>query len=131
MSDLKRTSGLLLAALMASATVTGCSSAPVIELELGKLEILQGGKQVTAVRVNPGVEYVFKVSNVLGRDHNFWIGKKEDLAAQEYSRLTGVKLFRSGTQEIRYTFKAGDTLQFACTLAGHYSPMHADIVVEG
>ena len=131
MNNLKRASGLLFAALLASATVTGCSSAPVIELELGKLEILQGGKQVTAVTVKPGVEYVFRVSNVLGRDHNFWIGQKEDLAAQDYSRLTGVKLFTSGTQEIRYTFKAGDTLQFACTLASHYSPMHGDIIVEG
>ena len=63
---------------MASATLTGCSSAPVRE-----------------------------------------------------AMLTGVKLFSSGTKEIRYTFKPGDTLQFACTLAGHYSPMHADIVVEG
>ncbi len=83
MNSLERASALLLAALMASATLTGCSSAPVIELELGKLEILQGGKQVTAVTVSPGVEYVFKVSNVLGRDHNFWIGRKEDLAAQD------------------------------------------------
>lgn len=131
MNNMKRASALLLAALMASATLAACSSGTVIELEYGRLEIRQGGKQVTAVTVKAGVEYVFRVTNPEGFDHNFWIGKKEDLAGQEYTRLVGIKLWSAGTKEIRYTFKPGDVLQFACTLAGHYSPMHGDFIVDG
>jgi uncharacterized cupredoxin-like copper-binding protein len=44
--------------------------------------------------------------------------------------MVGMPLWSSGTKEMRYTFKDGDKLQFACTLAGHYGTMHGEFVVE-
>jgi azurin len=64
-------------------------------------------------------------------DHNFFIGAAEDLAARRYERLVGEHVWSGGTREVRYTFQPGQTLQFACTLSGHYGPMHGEFVVEG
>jgi hypothetical protein len=30
-----------------------------------------------------------------------------------------------------YTFEAGQQVQWACTLAGHYGQMHGDFIIEG
>jgi uncharacterized cupredoxin-like copper-binding protein len=106
--------------------------ANVIQLEIPELKVAefrQGGEQTGSIAVVAGQEYVFRVTN--GKfDHNFFIGKAEDLAGRQYDRLTGIPLWSSATKEVRYTFKAGDQLQFACTLAGHYGTMHGDFVVE-
>lgn len=117
------------------ALMAGCSPgapANVIELEIPEMrtaEFRQGGQQVTSLPVVAGQEYLFRVTNG-SFDHNFYIGVAEDLAARQYDRLVGIPLWSSATKEVRYTFKEGDQLQFACTLAGHYGPMHGDFVVE-
>ena len=134
MNSVRRAAVLLLAALMASASLTACNSATVIEIDIADKrisEFLQDGTVITEIRVKAGQPYLFRINNPFDKDHNFYIGAKEDLAAQEYSRLVGIKLWSADTKEITYTFKSGDVLQFACTLAGHYSPMHGDIIVEG
>lgn len=89
------------------------------------------GAPVERINVKADQPYVFRINNTSPREHNFFIGVAEDLAAREYSRLYGVDLWVSGVREVVYTFKAdAPPLQFACTLAGHYGLMHADIVVE-
>jgi hypothetical protein len=89
------------------------------------------GKPVERIEVKADQPYVFRINNTSPREHNFFIGVAKDLAAREYSRLHGVHLWVSGVREVVYTFKAdGPPLQFACTLAGHYGLMHADIVVK-
>lgn len=122
-------------ALLIACVVAACSpgaSANVVELEIPEInvaEFRQGGERIESIAVVAGQEYVFRVTN--GKfDHNFFIGKAEDLAGRQYDRLTGIPLWSSATKEVRYTFKAGDQLQFACTLAGHYGTMHGDFVVE-
>jgi uncharacterized cupredoxin-like copper-binding protein len=117
------------------AVVAGCSPgapANVIELEIPEMrtaEFRQGGQPVESIPVVAGQEYLFRVTNAK-YDHNFFIGKAEDLAARQYDRLVGIPLWSSATKEARYTFKEGDQLQFACTLAGHYGTMHGDFVIE-
>jgi uncharacterized cupredoxin-like copper-binding protein len=122
-------------ALLFACAVAACSPgapANVVELEIPEnnvAEFRQGGERVESIAVVAGQEYVFRVTN--GKfDHNFFIGKPEDLAGRQYDRLTGIPLWSSATKEVRYTFKASDQLQFACTLAGHYGTMHGDFVVE-
>lgn len=115
--------------------VSGCSPAApanVIELDIPEMNIAefrQGGQRIDSITVAAGQEYLFRVTNAK-YDHNFFIGKADDLAARQYDRLVGIPLWSSGTKEVRHTFKAGDQLQFACTLSGHYGTMHGDFVIE-
>lgn len=89
------------------------------------------GRRVESITVKAGRPYVFRITNTLRFEHNFFIGVAEDLAAREYDRLTGVHAWAEGVREVVYTFEPnGPPLQFACTLAGHYARMQADIVVE-
>ena len=88
------------------------------------------GKTVTSITVKPGVPYAFRISNPGSSDHNFFIGVAEDLAAREYTRLAGVQLWSAGERVFVYTFEPGAQIQFACTLAGHYGPMHGDFIIE-
>jgi len=107
--------------------------AVVIELDIppnNVSEFHQNGVLVTELHVLAGKPYVIRVNNPSNFDHNFYIGGAKDLAAREYGRLVGIKLWSNGTRELVHTFKAGELIQFACTLAGHYGNMHADIVVD-
>lgn len=119
--------------LLACALAACSPGAPanVIELEIPEKrtsEFRQGGQRVESIPVVAGQEYLFRVTNG-SFDHNFYIGVAEDLAARQYDRLVGIPLWTNATKEVRYTFNEGDQLQFACTLAGHYGPMHGDFVV--
>jgi hypothetical protein len=89
------------------------------------------GKPINELRVRAGIPYVFDVDNPGTRQHNFWIGVAKDLAGQAYDRLTGTHLWSEGRRSIVYTFDAGQKVQWACTLAGHYGQMHGDFIVEG
>jgi uncharacterized cupredoxin-like copper-binding protein len=119
-------------ALLASACSPAVSAANTIDLTITEAriaEFLRAGKPATELRVKAGQEYVFRITNAK-YDHNFFIGRAEDLAARNYDTLVGTPLWSAGTREVRYTFKKGDALQFACTLSGHYGMMHGDFVVE-
>jgi hypothetical protein len=127
--------GSIVRALVLACLAAACApdvSANVIDLEIPEMataEFRQGGQRVESIPVVAGQEYLFRVTNG-SFDHNFYIGVAEDLAARKYDRLVGIPLWSSGTKEVRYTFKEGDQLQFACTLSGHYGTMHGDFVVE-
>jgi hypothetical protein len=88
------------------------------------------GAVVASITVKPGVPYAFKIANPGQWDHNFFIGVAEDLAGREYTRLHGVHLWSAGERVIVYTFKPGEKIQFACTVAGHYGNMHGDFIIE-
>lgn len=111
-------------------------NATVIELSIpkegrGSSGFEADGRRVETISVKSGRPYVFRITNTLSFGHNFFIGVAKDLAAREYDRLHGVHAWAEGVREVVYTFeKSGPPLQFACTLAGHYGLMHADIVVE-
>ena len=88
------------------------------------------GKTVVSITVKPGVPYAFRIANPGSSDHNFFIGVAEDLAGRDYTRLAGVQLWSAGERVFVYTFKPDEKIQFACTLAGHYGPMHGDFIIE-
>ena len=72
------------------------------------------------------------MTNNAGFDHNFYIGLGTDLlAAGNTANAVGVPAFSTGTQTFTYTVPDQSTpgLQFACTLPGHYSTMHGDVVL--
>ena len=92
-------------------------------------QFLLDGTPISELRVQAGIPYVFDVENLGSTQHNFWIGAAKDLAAREYDRLTGTQLWSEGRRSIVYTFKAGEKVQWACTLSGHYGLMHGDFVI--
>jgi hypothetical protein len=110
----------------------GSPSGNVIELEMtGDLRILQGGEQVTELRLTEGEEYTFRVTNSAGFDHNFHLGPAERLAANDVADLPGLGIYQSGTQEFTWTPTAAEQgWQFACTVPGHYQPMHGELIIE-
>lgn len=111
-------------------------NATVVELSIpkdgrGSSGFEADGRRVETITVKSGRPYVFRITNTLSFGHNFFIGAAKDLAAREYDRLHGVEAWAEGVREVVYTFEpGGPPLQFACTIAGHYGLMHADIVVE-
>jgi hypothetical protein len=109
------------------------SAAPgnVIELhETADLRIVDpGGQQVTNITVKKGEAYTFRITNMAGFDHNFYIGPPADLQAGNTGNLTGLAPFSSGTKEFQYTF-SGDAVGFGCTLPGHYSTMQGTFTIQ-
>ncbi len=106
----------------------------VIKLqETATVEITdEGGKEVSAIAVKKGEVVRFEVTNTSGAvPHNFYIGPKEKLEANDTAELKGVPEFTTGTQTFEYevTEETG-TLQFACTVPGHYPTMHGQFQVQ-
>jgi mono/diheme cytochrome c family protein/uncharacterized cupredoxin-like copper-binding protein len=102
----------------------------VIELdETASLQITDpAGTRVTSIPVVAGETVTFKVTNTANFDHNFYIGSADALSANNPAPdLPGIATFKTGTQEVTYTFETTDALQFACTLPGHYASMHGDL----
>ncbi|MBA2275494.1 MAG: hypothetical protein H0W00_02190, partial [Chloroflexi bacterium] len=93
--------------------------------ETSSVQIVQEGQQVTELTLTEGQVYTFEISNEGGLEHNFYIGSAEQLQANDVAGLPGVATFTEGTQTFEYT-AAADTaaLEFACTVLGHYEPMH-------
>ena len=86
------------------------------------------GTRVTQLAVQPGEVISFEITNEAGFAHNFYIGPPEALEANQVQGLPGVADFDSGTQS--FTYEVGDetSVQFACTIPGHYDGMHGDLV---
>lgn len=108
----------------------------VVEVvETANLEIVDSeGVPVTAVPVIPGEVIRFQVVNSAGFAHNFLIGPQDDLASSATAGLPGVGTFEEGTETFEWEVPEDpadlEGLQFACTIPGHYEPMHGDIVVQ-
>jgi uncharacterized cupredoxin-like copper-binding protein len=92
---------------------------------------MQGGQPVTSLAVQPGQTYTFRVTNEGGVAHNFYIGPPDRLQSGDVADLPGVPDFTSGTQEFQYEVtEETATLEFACTVPGHYTPMHGTFTLE-
>ncbi|MDP8905817.1 MAG: plastocyanin/azurin family copper-binding protein [Chloroflexota bacterium] len=116
-----------------SPTPGGSPSDNLIDIEeTADLRILRDGEQLTELQLAVGEEYTFRVTNTAGFPHNFYLGPPERLAVNDVQGLPGVPDFNSGTQEFTWTATAeAEGWQFACTVPGHYGPMHGEIVLEG
>ncbi len=99
--------------------------------ETPSLQILQDGEQVTELALAEGQTYTFEVTNEGGLEHNFYIGPAEQLQSNDVAELPGIPNFLEGTQSFEYTATAETAgLEFACTVPGHYEPMHGSLVIE-
>jgi hypothetical protein len=99
--------------------------------ETPSLQILRDGEQVTELALAEGQSYTFEVTNEGGLEHNFYIGPAEQLQSNDVAELPGIPNFLEGTQSFEYTATAETAgLEFACTVPGHYEPMHGSLVIE-
>jgi len=99
--------------------------------ETPSLQILRDGEQVTELALAEGQTYTFEVTNEGGLEHNFYIGPAEQLQSNDVAELPGIPNFLEGTQSFEYTATAETAgLEFACTVPGHYEPMHGSLVIE-
>lgn len=90
------------------------------------------GAPLPAITVVEGETITFEVTNAAGFAHNFFIGSEEELMVIDGTTDAGVPTFTEGTETFTWTVDtSAGALQFACTVAGHYAPMHGDIVVQG
>ena len=91
----------------------------------------QTGQQLTSLSAVQGETVEFHIINDSQVPHNFHIGSAADLqSAPEHNDLPGVDTFSQATQTFTYTFDSPtDQPQFACTVPGHYSTMHGDILI--
>ncbi|MFI5261284.1 MAG: c-type cytochrome [Candidatus Limnocylindrales bacterium] len=120
------------AATPGTVTNPGTAAAPrIIKLDLtGSLQITDAtGAQQTVLTVKAGEVVQFQVTNTANFDHDFFLGTAADLSSDNRTNLQGIAPFSSGTQDFTWTVPASGTLQFACTLPGHYSTMHGDIAI--
>jgi len=86
---------------------------------------------VTALDVKKGDTVTFQITNSAGSDHDFYIGTADQLTNNQTAGLPGLAPFSSGTQQFTYTVSdATASLQFACTLPGHYNTMHGTFNVQ-
>lgn len=121
--------GLIVAAFAACAPAA--APANLIELHAAKLKLTMGGQPAETITVKAGEPYTFRLVIDETRDHDLYIGSADDLSHRRPDKLVGVALFRGpATAEFTTTFEAGQTVQFACTLPGHYGTMHGDIIIE-
>jgi hypothetical protein len=102
------------------------SGGQTITLQLtGALQITQDGQPVSSLAVREGETVHFVLDNTAGFAHNFFIGPADALAQNQIGGLPGVPEWTGGIQEFDYVVTADTAdLQFACTIPGHYTPMH-------
>ena len=92
----------------------------------------ENGAQITQIDVVAGETIEFVVDNTAGFDHNFYIGPEDVVSASSAQTDLGIPTWPSGVQSVTWTVESSDQpLQFACTVPGHYAPMHGDIVIQG
>ena len=104
----------------------------VIRLELtAALQIVDGqGAPVEALAVSAGETVRFELDNSAGFPHDFFIGAVGELAADQTSDLPGVPSWSSGPRSFEWEVPDSGRFQFACTIPGHYEPMHGDLVIQ-
>jgi uncharacterized cupredoxin-like copper-binding protein/mono/diheme cytochrome c family protein len=92
----------------------------------------ESGSVVSQIDAVAGETIEFVIDNTAGFDHNFWIGTPDVLSVPNAETDVGIPTWQSGEQTLTWTVpdEAG-TLEFACTVPGHYTTMHGDIVIQG
>jgi uncharacterized cupredoxin-like copper-binding protein len=120
----------------ASAGASGApASAPAgqtVTLQLtGSLSITgQDGTAVSNLDVKLGETLHFVVDNTAGFAHDFFIGPPDALSQNQIAGLPGIREWSSGVQEFDYVVTADTaSLQFACSLPGHYPLMHGTFTI--
>ena len=93
----------------------------------------ENGMIVNAIPVTPGETIEFVVDNTAGFDHNFYIGTAEELQGSFAETDVGIPTWQSGVQTVTWTVpeEGAEVLQFACTVPGHYTPMHGNFQIQG
>ncbi len=92
----------------------------------------ENGTPVSQIEAVPGETIEFVVDNVAGFDHDFWIGTPEELSSPNAETDNGIPAWASGERTLTWTVPSdGGTLQFACTIPGHYYTMQGNIVIQG
>ncbi|MBX3031969.1 MAG: hypothetical protein KF809_17625 [Chloroflexi bacterium] len=106
-------------------------TARTVHIELtGSLSFVQDGERLTSLEVTEGETIHFVLDNTAGFSHDFLIGTADQLSQRLIDGLPGVPEWTSGVEEFEYQVTAETAgLQFACTVPGHYGPMHGDFVV--
>ncbi|HWH36890.1 MAG TPA: c-type cytochrome [Candidatus Limnocylindrales bacterium] len=90
------------------------------------------GERITSITVVEGETIEFRIINESEFvPHNFHIGSADELAsAPQETDLPGTETFTGGTRTFVFTVEdMPDQPQFACTVPGHYTPMHGDFIV--
>jgi uncharacterized cupredoxin-like copper-binding protein/mono/diheme cytochrome c family protein len=92
----------------------------------------ENGVQLTSIDAVPGETIEFQIDNTAGFEHNFFIGPAEELQVPYGETEVGIPTWTSGVESYIWTVpeSGADGLQFACTVPGHYTPMHGDIVIS-
>lgn len=116
----------------------GTAEAPreVAVEETANLQILDAeGTELSALSVVPGESITFAVTNTAGNlEHNFIIGPAEALEENSTADLPGTPTFPEGTETFEWRVPEDpaelEGFQFACTVPGHYEPMHGDLIVQ-
>jgi mono/diheme cytochrome c family protein/uncharacterized cupredoxin-like copper-binding protein len=89
------------------------------------------GAKLAAIAVKAGETVTFQVENTANFPHNFYIGTKEQLQANDRAATEGTPDFSTGIQPLSYTFDQDATnLQYACIIPGHYDSMHGDFQIQ-
>jgi hypothetical protein len=126
---------LLPTASMAVAADNGPGEPRIIEIDAGPIEFLQGGEVVTDIPVTPGETVVFRVNNVAGVKHNFYIGTDEELRVQSGTTDVGIADWirrPDRVQELTWTVPDDISgLKFGCTIIGHYDASQGTFSLAG
>jgi uncharacterized cupredoxin-like copper-binding protein len=111
---------------------SSAGAARTVELQLtSSLQIQQDGAQVTELEVQEGETIHFVIDNTAGFTHDFYIGPPDALSAGTTDGLEGIPEWESGVQEFDYVVTADTaTMQFACTVPGHYQTMHGTFALD-
>lgn len=114
-----------------ASTEASAAAGQTITLEVtGALQITQDGQPVTTLAVREGETVHFVLDNTAGFPHNFFIGTPDQLSQNQVAGLPGIPDWSSGVQEFDYVVTAETAgLEFACTVPGHYGPMHGTFTV--
>lgn len=121
------------AASPATITNPGTAASPrLIKLdETASLTITDDkGNVVSGIPVKAGEVVEFQITNTAGFGHDFYIGAAADLQAGNTAALKGIAEFASGTKSFTFTVPSSGSLQFACTVPGHYQTMHGDLQIQ-
>ena len=92
----------------------------------------EAGNKLSSLPVVAGEVIKLEVTNTAGFDHNFYIGPGAGLSTGDVSNAQGVPAFSSGTQTFTYTVPAAAdaSLNFGCTLPGHYQSMNGTVDIQ-
>jgi uncharacterized cupredoxin-like copper-binding protein len=88
------------------------------------------GNRLDTIEVTPGETVVFRVHNVAGFEHSFYIGTEAELEDPGGTTDVGIPGWDSGVRELQWTVPDDVSgLMFGCTVPGHFVLMHGTFTV--